>query len=239
MKTKAYICEVFDSIQGEGIYLGLRQLFIRFSGCNLRCLHCDTLYALEKSKICTIFNNKKIVNPISAHELECAIEEKRDSCHSISLTGGEPLTQSEFIKIFLSKKRSSNKVYLETNGILYKELKRVIDGIDIISMDIKLPSFSGQEMPKEEHREFLKVAKNKDLFVKIVVTENTSLNEVKEAAILIESVDQNIPLVLQSLPSLMKKKSFLHKLFIFQEELTKRLIKVRIIPQIHKLLKIK
>lgn len=239
MKTKAYIYEIFDSIQGEGIYLGLKQLFIRFSGCNLRCFHCDTLYALEKSKIGIAFNDKKIVNPIGAHELECIIEEKRDSCHSLSLTGGEPLIQNEFIEAFLSKKRSSDKVYLETNGILHKELEKVIDGIDIISMDIKLPSFSGQEVPKEKHREFLKVAKNKDLFVKMVVTDNTSLNEVKEAALLIEGVDQKIPLVLQSQPSLMRKKSFLHKLFIFQEELTKELKEVRIIPQIHKLLKLK
>ncbi|MDI6785410.1 MAG: 7-carboxy-7-deazaguanine synthase QueE [bacterium] len=238
MNNKAYIYEIFDSIQGEGIYQGLRQVFIRFSGCNLRCKFCDTSYALEKPKTCKVFNNREIINPIIIEELECIIDEKKNSFHSLALTGGEPLLQSKFIKAFLSKRRNF-KIYLETNGILYKELEKVIDYIDIISMDIKIHSFLGQRLFKEEHKEFLKIANNKDLFVKIVITDDTTLDEVKEAAGLIESINKNIPLILQPVSSLIGKYDSFCKFLEFQEKLAEMLNEVRIIPQIHKILKIR
>ena len=92
MKTR--ITEVFSSIQGEGKLLGRRQIFIRFSGCNLGCNYCDTIKSRDPLYGEVIFIDelfsriKKLITP---------------DFHSISLTGGEPLLHANFINEFLNK----------------------------------------------------------------------------------------------------------------------------------------
>ena len=108
MKTK--IKEIFTSIQGEGPYIGYRQLFIRFCGCNLNCSYCDTDFNAENTK------------EYSVEELINICKQNLD-CHSVSLTGGEPLLNLEFLKEFIP--RSPLPVYLETNGTLHENLKEI------------------------------------------------------------------------------------------------------------------
>ena len=75
------INEIFYSIQGEGQWMGLPNIFIRFTGCNLRCSYCDTKYAYEDgSKMST----DEIINDIS-----------RFPCNLVCITGGEPLIQDD------------------------------------------------------------------------------------------------------------------------------------------------
>ena len=69
------IKEIFESIQGEGPFIGYKQLFIRFCGCNLNCRYCDTDFDKESSK------------EYSIEELVSICNQKKD-CHSVSLTGG-------------------------------------------------------------------------------------------------------------------------------------------------------
>jgi 7-carboxy-7-deazaguanine synthase len=119
------INEIFFSLQGEGKWTGLPNIFIRTSGCNLRCSFCDTQYAYEDGKEMSI---NDILNQISQYE-----------CQYVCLTGGEPLLQediSELINVLLKKKYY---VVVETNGSInitnllkYKSL--------LISLDIKCPS---------------------------------------------------------------------------------------------------
>ncbi|HRS39347.1 MAG TPA: S8 family serine peptidase, partial [Bacteroidia bacterium] len=69
-----------------------------------------------------------------------------DGYHSVSLTGGEPLVQAEFLASFLPLMRQDRrKIYLETNGTLWREFSLVRDDVDIVAMDIKLPSSGGQK----------------------------------------------------------------------------------------------
>ncbi|MCK4910491.1 MAG: radical SAM protein, partial [Thermodesulfovibrionales bacterium] len=75
------ICEIFTSIQGESTYAGLPCTFIRLSGCNLRCLYCDTTYAYEEGEDYTI---DSLVD-----------EAVRADTEVVEVTGGEPLEQEE------------------------------------------------------------------------------------------------------------------------------------------------
>ena len=122
MTDKAKIKEIFTSIQGEGPFIGYKQLFVRFCGCNLTCNYCDTDYRTVDSK------------EFSIEEL-ISITKKASDCHSISLTGGEPLLSTGFLKEFLPQ--CPLPVYLETNATLAGELGEIIDYIDYISADIK------------------------------------------------------------------------------------------------------
>ena len=118
--------------------------------------------------------------------------------HSISVTGGEPLEQAPFLSEFLElARRGALPIYLETNGLDTAGLESIISLVDIISLDIKLPSFCGGDDIFPAYRETLAVAVEKDLFCKIVVTAGTVPEEFDEAVALIARTDPRIPLVIQ------------------------------------------
>lgn len=241
------IIEVFSSMQGEGPYIGFRQLFIRFALCNLNCAYCDTKF--DPQKFCKVEecpgsgNFKDYENPITSDQLIYKINEfSYFNHHSISLTGGEPLLCCDFLGYFLpelqNKKKNKNlKVYLETNGTLPDELKKIIKYLDIISMDIKLESSCGKTTPWNEHNRFINIAteSKKELFAKVVVTDKITSKEVDDLADFFKGT--KIPVILQPVTSqnedIVPQAS---KLLQIQESLLKKLYDVRIIPQVHKYL---
>lgn len=236
---QAYVSEIFPSIQGEGIYIGIPQVFIRFSGCNLRCNFCDTVFAQQVSSVCKIYPLLKkpftIKNPISPNQLKEIIEDYRNyKYNSISLTGGEPLLQVDFLDDFLHNINS--KIYLETNGIKYKALKKIINRIDIIAMDIKLPSQVQGKSYFLQHKKFLNLATKKNVFVKIILTNNIDIQEFKLAIKTIYSVSPYIPVVLQ-LPY--KEKINFEIISKYINIAKEKLQDVRFIPQMHKYIKAK
>ena len=93
------IKEIFTSIQGEGPYIGYKQVFVRFCNCNLKCNYCDTEFTPDG--YFEDFSPKELVEYIKRFE----------TFHSISLTGGEPLLSVDFLKEFLPMVGSS-KIYL-------------------------------------------------------------------------------------------------------------------------------
>lgn len=219
MKT-ARIVEIFESSQGEGIYLGVNQVFIRFFGCNLACRYCDTrLLAFQEC---------------SLGALKQEVEDKKD-IHSICLTGGEPLMQADFIKDFLESIHPFDfKIYLETNGTLPEELRKVLPLVDIIAMDFKLPSFSGLKDYWQEHEQFLSLALQKDVFVKMVIAKCTQIREIDHACDVLLKVGARVPIVLQpnwveSDEELLGKMIGLKKRFGFAG-----MENVKILPQAHK-----
>lgn len=212
------IREIFASIQGEGPYIGYKQLFIRFCGCNLHCEYCDTEFDVKNSKEYSAEELAKIVN-------------KNLDCHSVSLTGGEPLLNVEFLKEFLPE--STLPVYLETNGTLPDKLKEIIDFVDYVSADIKLPSCTGLKPLWEEHDKFFEIASQKELFAKMVFDNNVTDEEIKQACDLCAKYD--IELILQpkmngNIPSVSSD--------FMQEVLNKSYGKVRLIPQVHKFINV-
>ena len=240
MNKNANIIEIFSSIQGEGPYIGYRQIFIRFAGCNLSCDYCDTpFHAQEFCNIQKTESSEKLKNPVSVEQLlDVTLKQvQHDNCHGISLTGGEPLLHTDFLLDFLPDFRKSfpkTKVYLETNGTLFEELEKIIDYIDIISMDLKLKSSTGVDFPFEKHKKFIEIARNKnvEIFAKAVITSKISGEEIDELSDFIK-----IPLILQPVSSFNKELLLsARNILEIQEKFLKKLEDVRVIPQVHKFL---
>ncbi len=232
--VKADISEIFSSIQGEGIFLGAKQVFVRFEDCNLDCLFCD-----EKALVKT-----KEYSPIELMKEVRSLEEAGGPHHSVSLTGGEPLLYWDFLRAFLKILRRGRilRSYLETNGTLPHELSKVIELVDIIAMDFKLPSSTAARPFWDEHAEFLKIASKKRVFVKAVITADTIKEDVEKAIDIVKKLDRNIPFIIQPASVVNKddKPVASSRLLSFMEMgLEKDLGNVRIIPQVHKLLKVK
>jgi len=239
---KAHISEIYSAIQGEGEYLGVRQIFLRFCVCNLNCAYCDTIREAEYGRYEKHAGKRDFVkfkNPVGARRavpLQKIIKSlNKTPHHSISLTGGEPLLHADFLAQFLPIiKKEKLKIFLETNGTLPGELNKIIKLIDIIAMDIKLPSVTKDKPFWKEHKSFIDAAiKNKkEIFMKLVVGRNTKLEEIKKASDLIK--DKNIPVILQ--PVFGAKGPSLKQLTAWQIILLEKHKTVKVIPQVHKLM---
>ncbi len=205
--TDAQLIEIFSSIQGEGPVLGYRQLFVRFAECNLNCAYCDTPF--QPVAGCRVETEpgsgdyREIPNPLGMPTL---IELVADWVrrypglhHSLSLTGGEPLVQHRLLADWLPELRKFLPIYLETNGTLAQELEPLLPLIDIIAMDIKLPSLSGEGELWNLHRDFLALAASKQAFVKVVFGRRSPAKELEQAARLVAEVAPQIELILQPL----------------------------------------
>ena len=224
---KAKINEIFDSIQGEGPYIGYRQLFVRFCGCNLLCNYCDTEFNQGD-----MYSVSELLNKVKSFDLE--------HIHSVSLTGGEPLLQYEFLKDFLPEiKKTGAQIYLETNGTLTKALKNVLEYIDIISMDFKIDSSAKIGDIYSSHDEFLKTAKEaqKEVFAKLVFDENIKDYEINECVSLAKKYD--IPLILQPKMNGNNISVSQDKILKIFETFTEKYHDVRMIGQVHKFFDIK
>jgi organic radical activating enzyme len=237
--------EIFSSVQGEGLLIGLRQVFLRFQACNLDCSYCDT--GRNFSEFCAIEGVPgrrdfvQFKNPVSIDHVVSTIDKWQKGWpgihNSISLTGGEPLLNNDILLAWLPELKKRLPIYLETNGTLHLTLASLIRHIDHICMDIKLPSTSGHPELWEPHREFLKIAVQKDVSVKIVIGDTTEDWEIIRSSELISSISSTIPLVLQPL-TLEDGKIGISpvRLLELHELATAYLRQVRIIPQTHKFL---
>lgn len=225
--NSARVTEVFLSIQGEGIFVGQPHLFIRFAGCNLSCDYCDTAKDAGAA-----YGAQELLDRVGRVNA-------RGRTDTVSITGGEPLLHAGFLRQFLPQLKKRNfKIYLETNGTLPAELKKVLGFVDTIAMDIKMPSSQGGRGLWRSHRDFLKAASKKNVFVKAVVTGRTKTEEIKKTARIIKEIDPRIPLVIQPVTpaNRMTKKITLGRLLEFQALAKTILNDVRVVPQMHKIL---
>jgi pyruvate-formate lyase-activating enzyme len=161
--------------------------------------------------------------------------------HSASLTGGEPLLHARFCEGWLPQVRALGlRVYLETNGLLPEHLERVLPQIDLIGMDVKLPSATDVNADQvwETHRLFLERARRKQAFVKLVVTPESTEAELDRVTELIAAVDASIPLTLQPVTpfALVTATPTPAQLLDLQARALRTLETVRVIPQTHKLI---
>ena len=227
---------------------GRRQIFIRLADCNLDCRYCDTDFAqggscrMEQQPGTNLF--QPVSRPLSAATLVAKVEEWTallpDIHHSVSLTGGEPLLSAEALQLLLPQLRRLLPVHLETNGTMYLALQQLRQHFDYISMDMKLPSTSGcSDDLWELHRLFLQTAQAGpgQVSVKVVVGEESSLDEMARVCTIMTGVDPAIPLFIQpvTLPGGKVGISAVHLLRL-QAAAAARLADVRVIPQMHTML---
>lgn len=222
------IFEMFVSVQGEGIHAGEQMLFVRFCGCNLNCDYCDT----EECRYA--ISGRLLTHEEIMREIEDMLAQN-PYVKTVSFTGGEPLLQAELIaKLIEYLKEKKMKIYVDTNGTLYDKFAAIASSVDCVAMDIKLPSASGGKELWEEHKKFL-LSACENIFVKIVLTSKTTVDEFKKAVEMVERVNNLIPFVMQPVTPIKEVDGILpENLERFKKIAEKRLKKVSIIPQMHK-----
>lgn len=125
------VCEIFNSPQGEGKYIGTNCIFIRLSGCNLSCSFCDSQYHLK--------GHMMSINDIQK-------EIKKYNSNYLVITGGEPLIQQEGLVSLLSNLSKKYFVTIETNGTIMPN-EKLLDLVDHFSCSPKL-AISGNDINK-------------------------------------------------------------------------------------------
>jgi len=246
-----YISEIFSAIQGEGLYIGQRQIFLRLLGCDLRCGWCDTPDSLsitsdssaeiESSAGSRIFTQLK--NPLSLEQIIQAISQLEEEYlhHSLSLTGGEPLLQSVNLKSLLSQireKHSDLQIHLETGGHRYQELEKIARYLNYVSMDFKLPSSTLDRPLWQEHQKFLEATQKArlEVVVKLIITSQTEITEVLEACQLLRSYHIH-SVILQPVTRIGEFEALpASDMLSLQQQAIKVLGRgmIRVIPQTHK-----
>src|SRR5512135_3424867 len=116
------VTEIFFSLQGEGTRAGLPCVFVRFTGCDLRCVYCDTAYAFQGGREMT---QDEILAAVARHP-----------CKLVLLTGGEPLLQRELPDLARRLLERGYEVTIETHG------QRPLDGLPdgaVRIVDVKTP----------------------------------------------------------------------------------------------------
>jgi 7-carboxy-7-deazaguanine synthase len=140
--TTLNITEIFYSLQGEAKEVGIPTVFVRLTGCPLRCNYCDTAYAFKGN------------NPLSIqHILD---EVAQYNAQYVCVTGGEPMAQSNCLKLLDSLIDSGYNVSMETSGSI--DITPVNSRVSIV-MDIKTPSSTEEHQNRYEN---LPILKSKD-----------------------------------------------------------------------------
>jgi organic radical activating enzyme len=241
--TDLRLIEVFSSLQGEGVLIGRRQLFVRLAGCNLDCAYCDTDFqagpvwnAEFKAGERQSGEYPNPASPETLTELICNWRPLAARHHSLALTGGEPLIQAQELANWLPSVSHLLPVYLETNGTLPDALSAVLPFITFVSMDIKLASATGVATPWDAHVDFLSRARSKACQVKVVIDEQTAGEDVIDAAHFMRRHGDGIPLVLQ--PRTVAGRPVLtgQRLLLLQDVAAAEYSDTLVIPQVHPLL---
>lgn len=243
---EANLIEIFSSVQGEGMLVGCRQIFLRFAGCNLECAYCDTSF--EPADSCRVETNpgseefEHWSNPVRLQHLLPLLEQWHASFpgahHSISLTGGEPLLHGEVLRHWAPALKKLFPLFLETNGTLPDALEPLLEHLDWVSMDIKLESITGAPTPWESHKQFLTLAAHVNCQVKVVVGEATTADEIAAVADLLHGSAPAVPLILQPVTLPEARLPSPQRLLKLQACAARVHPLVRVIPQTHRFLQL-
>ncbi len=244
------LVEIFSAIQGEGVNVGTRQIFIRFGGCDLRCRFCDSAHTWHPKDTCRIEQTpglrdfKTVPNPVSMPQiLDWVVQQNQPHLHdSISLTGGEPLLQADFLQRLLPLIRgvSHLPIYLETGGHRPQDLQKLLPFLDLVGMDLKLPSVSG-ETHWLAHTKCLQLCQQErlDVFCKVIIAQQTDPNDLQQVMQTVGMINPEIPVYLQPvtpLPQSSLQTPTPAQVLQWQADLKQQLKTVRVIPQTHKML---
>lgn len=179
-----------------------------------------------------------VENPLTPADVLAHAAPLLDCGHldGVAVTGGEPLLQSEFLAELLSDARWPRPRLLETSGTLPDKLAEVLAVIDIVSMDIKLPSNTGERPFWDEHRRFLALAGRK-AYVKVLVDETTAPADVERAA---QAVGRTgIPVFLQPITAAGGEVAIEPRTLERFFSIARRYIDdLRVLPQTHKMMRV-
>ena len=136
---KIRLTEIYQSIQGESSFVGKRCIFVRLTGCNLRCSYCDTEYSFYGGKNHSIGDILNIINDFN--------------CNLVEITGGEPLLQNGVFSLMTSLCDKGKTVLIETSG--NRDISMIDPRVHVI-MDLKTPSSGESHNNRYENIKHLK-----------------------------------------------------------------------------------
>jgi 7-carboxy-7-deazaguanine synthase len=246
--VNADIYEIFNSVQGEGLYVGTRQLFVRFANCPLSCVYCDTWEARERcAKVKIDFKGAiyEEVNPLTSTELLKIVRNLwTSSTKHVTLTGGEPLLYPDFILELSSM--CEKPFYLETNAIFWRHAQQIKDVIDVAACDVKLPEHKSSADYLSLLNDELKTIKlfndfGVTVFVKMIIMKETCKESLIPPLVALSKINPDLLLVLQPVTSLNKGQipPSNQQLLELMDLAGNYLSYIRLIPQMHKKLKLK
>ncbi|UXD21866.1 7-carboxy-7-deazaguanine synthase [Ignicoccus pacificus DSM 13166] len=216
-----FLIEKFISIQGEGVLIGTPALFIRLAKCNLRCPWCDTKYSWEEGRAVSV---SSLVEDVINLDLPLTV-----------LTGGEPLLQQRELKDLIEKSRERDYkglFQIETNATIEPKELRGLEGV-LLTLSPKVTCDYYKASPKLV-KKILEDYSDMVLELKLVARKS-DLPCVKD--FLSKMGDISKPIILQPLyeKEYEKEARELVEAVLEDNDLKKR---VRVIPQVHKFLKI-
>lgn len=266
LSRAGFFSELFCSIQGEGLFVGERHIFLRTAGCAATCSWCDTVYSKVQTPRFVIHSGARgdvrpwRPNPVALDDVVTdvlAMAKANAPVVTVSITGGEPLEQPEIVHAVARALRARElRIYLETAGLHAEALATLIDDVDVIAADVKLASATGVDHAPA-HREFLRVVRAsafdpsrefaRPVFVKVIVDLKASVEEIEAAARLVAEVSRKIPFVIQPESETLMGKHATRESRATLLELAEagaraasvHLDLVRVIPQTHKVLHVR
>lgn len=231
---RAKLSEIFTSIEGEGVLFGTKTMFVRLAGCPLKCHWCDTPYALpmDSGSDYSISEVKDLIS-----------KDLHPNTYKVNFTGGEPLVQHEAV-IELAKfvREKGIRTYLESACYDSARFAKVLPHIDICKIEFKMRD---SKVVEEKHYDNLlkneleclemAVGNGKMTYIKVVVTNSSSLKEFRE---LVQEVFRRAKaaeiagFIIQ--PSHKVDEPTLERLFEFYDAVYPIYDQVRVVPQLHK-----
>jgi len=191
-----YLAEAFVSFQGEGTHVGRRQVFLRTAGCSLRCRYCDTPGALKRTAAVRVAG-REVPNPVTPAQAAGFVEElDPGGTLWVSLTGGEPLEQPEFLAA-VADALPARRLYLETAGVHFDAMAFLRSRVHCVALDLKADSVAHEGDRRAEHTAFLAACRGVERMVKLVVGPTLCLDELEDLARLVAREDRGLPFLLQ------------------------------------------
>jgi organic radical activating enzyme len=228
------LSEIFTSIEGEGLLFGTKTMFVRMAGCPLKCHWCDTPDSLpiDSGKEYSVQDAKSFIS-----------ESLQPNTYKVNFTGGEPLAQHEaLIELARFVKERKLRTYLESACYDSNRFAKVLPFLDICKIEFKLRDSKVVDegnydnlLNNELECLRLAVLSEKTTYIKIVVTNSSSVKEFRDLVYRVFNIAKPADIagfIIQ--PSHKIDEPTLERLFEFYDAVYPSYEQVRIVPQMHK-----
>jgi organic radical activating enzyme len=230
------LSEIFTSIEGEGLLFGTKTMFVRMAGCPLKCHWCDTPDSLpiDSGKEYSVQDAKSFIS-----------ESLQPNTYKVNFTGGEPLAQHEaLIELARFVKERKLRTYLESACYDSNRFAKVLPFLDICKIEFKLRDSKVVDegnydnlLNNELECLRLAVLSEKTTYIKIVVTNSSSVKEFRDLVYRVFNIAKPADIagfIIQ--PSHKIDEPTLERLFEFYDAVYPFYEQVRIVPQMHKVI---